>query len=174
MVHNSEFEWGRYDRNKPKCSVFEPAPMNFNWTEVLRVPHFLSLAWCEQLGNWPWKHSKMNYTFILHWIVDEPTQGSKTDQAQKMGHGSAIRKTFGACDTPKINASVEGENWGSTPMELGQPNFSVLSQGRHAQMPATRGLKESKALKVEISDLERRPVEVILMLSRRLRWEGSL
>ena len=50
-------------------------------------------------------------------------------------------------------------------MELGQPNFSVLSQGRQAQMPATRGLKESKALKVEISDLERRPVEVILMLS---------
>ena len=52
----------------------------------------------------------MNCTLILHWTVDEPTQGSKTDQAQNMGHGSAIRKTFGACDTPKINASVEGEN----------------------------------------------------------------
>ena len=25
----------------------------------------------------------MNYTLALHWAADEPTQGSKTDQAQK-------------------------------------------------------------------------------------------
>ena len=114
MVHDSEFRWGRYDWNKPKCSVFEPAPMNSNWTEVLGKPHFLSLAWCEQLGNWPWRHSKMNYTLALHWTTGEPTQGSKTDQAQNGGHGSAIQKKLGACDTPKINASVQGKNWGST------------------------------------------------------------
>ena len=82
-VHDSEIGWGRYDRNKPKCSIFELAPMNSNWTEVLGRPHFLSLAWCEQLGNWPWWHSKMNYTLALHWTADEPTQGSKIDQAQK-------------------------------------------------------------------------------------------
>ena len=70
-------------KNKAECPIFEPAPMNSNWTEVLRRPHFLSLAWCEQLGNSPWQHSKMNYTLALHWTVDEPTQGLKTDQAQK-------------------------------------------------------------------------------------------
>ena len=32
----------------------------------------------------------------------------------KGGHGGAIQKKLGACDTPKINASVEGQNWGST------------------------------------------------------------
>ena len=37
MVHNSEFGWGRYCRNKLKCSVFEPAPMNSNWTETLGI-----------------------------------------------------------------------------------------------------------------------------------------
>ena len=114
MVRNSEFGWGRYDQNKPKCSIFEPTPMNSNWIEVLQRPHFLSLACCEQLGNWPWRNSKMNYTLALYWTANEPTQGSKTDQAQKRGHGSAIRKKLGACDTPKINASVEGKNWGST------------------------------------------------------------
>ena len=56
----------------------------------------------------------MNYTLTLHWTADEPTQGSKTDQAQNRGHGGAIRKKLGACDTPKINASVEEQNWGST------------------------------------------------------------
>ena len=83
MVRDFEFGWGRYDRNKPKCSVFELALMNSNWTKVLGRPHFLSLARCEQLGNWPWWHSKMNYTLALHWTADEPTQGSKIDQAQK-------------------------------------------------------------------------------------------
>ena len=58
--------------------------------EFLGRPHFLSLAWCEQLGNWPWRHSKMNYPLALHWTADEPTQGSKIDQAQKGGHGGAI------------------------------------------------------------------------------------
>ena len=137
MIHDSEFGWGRYDRHKPKCSefkpapmnsgwtetlgngwavwekswtfdrifleeqgghkkkymipnsgegdmaknkaecpVFEPAPMNSNWTEVSGRPHFLPLVWCETLGNWPWRHSKMNYTLALHWTVNEPTQGS--------------------------------------------------------------------------------------------------
>ena len=28
MVHDSEFGWGRYDQNKPKCFEFEPTPMN--------------------------------------------------------------------------------------------------------------------------------------------------
>ena len=32
----------------------------------------------------------------------------------KGGHGGAIRKKLGACDTLKINASIEGQNWGST------------------------------------------------------------
>ena len=32
----------------------------------------------------------------------------------KGGHGDAIHKKLGGCDTPKINASVEGKNWGST------------------------------------------------------------
>ena len=41
----------------------------------------------------------MNYTLTLHWTSDEPTQGSKTNQAQR-----------GACDTPKINASIEEQN----------------------------------------------------------------
>ena len=46
MVHDSEFGWGRYDRNKPKCSVFEPAPMNLGWTETLgtSLPSF-SMMW---------------------------------------------------------------------------------------------------------------------------------
>ena len=66
MVHDSEFRWGRYDRNKPKCFVFKPAPMNSNWTEVLGRPHFLSLAWYEQLGNWPWRHPK--WTTHSHYI----------------------------------------------------------------------------------------------------------
>ena len=52
----------------------------------------------------------MNYTLALHCTADEPTQGSKTNQAQKGGHGGAIQKKLGACDTPKINASVEGQN----------------------------------------------------------------
>ena len=52
----------------------------------------------------------MNYTLTLHWTAGEPTQGSKTDQAQNGGHGSAIQKKLGACDTPKINASVQGKN----------------------------------------------------------------
>ena len=114
MVRDFEFEWERYDWNKPKCSVFEHAHMNSNWVEVLGRPHFLSLARCEELGNWPWWHSKMNYTLALHWIADELTQGSKTDQTQKRDHSGAIRKKLGACDTPKINASVDGQNWGST------------------------------------------------------------
>ena len=37
MVHDSEFGWGRYDWNKPKCSVFKHAPMNFDWTETLGI-----------------------------------------------------------------------------------------------------------------------------------------
>ena len=35
MVHDYEFGWGRYDRNKPKCSEFRHAPMNSNWTKTL-------------------------------------------------------------------------------------------------------------------------------------------
>ena len=34
-MHDSEFGWGRYGLNKPKCSVFELAPMNFGWTKTL-------------------------------------------------------------------------------------------------------------------------------------------
>ena len=94
MVHDSEFEWGRYDWNKAECPVFEPAPMNSNWTEVLGSPHFLPLAWCEQLGNWPWRHSKMNYTLALHWTTNEPTQGSKIDQAQKGAMAVPYRKNW--------------------------------------------------------------------------------
>ena len=52
----------------------------------------------------------MNYTLALHWTADEPTQGSKTDQAQEKGYSGAKRKKLGACDTPKINASVDGQN----------------------------------------------------------------
>ena len=91
-MRNSEIGWGRYDRNKPKYSVFELAPMNSNWTKVLGRPHFLPLAWCEQLWNWPWQHSKMNYTLALHWTADEPIQGSKMNQARKGNHGGAIWK----------------------------------------------------------------------------------
>ena len=35
MVNDSKFGWGKYDWNKPKCSVFEPTPMNSGWTETL-------------------------------------------------------------------------------------------------------------------------------------------
>ena len=52
----------------------------------------------------------MNYTLALHWTADEPTQGSKKQIKPKRGPGGAIRKKLGACDTPKINASVERQN----------------------------------------------------------------
>ena len=38
---------GNMAKNKAECLVFEPTPMNSNWTEVLGRPHFLPLAWCE-------------------------------------------------------------------------------------------------------------------------------
>ena len=52
----------------------------------------------------------MNYTLALHWIADEPTQGLKTHQAQKKVMVVPYEKKMGACDTLKINASVEGQN----------------------------------------------------------------
>ena len=54
MVCDSEFGWGRYDQNKPKCSEFELAPMNSNWTEIFRGPHFLpySMRWTtREIGH---------------------------------------------------------------------------------------------------------------------------
>ena len=42
----------------------------------------------------------------------------KNRSSPKGGHGGTIRKKLGECDTPKINASVEGQNWGSKNMPL--------------------------------------------------------
>ena len=80
-------------------------------------PHFLLLAWCEQLRSWPWRHSKINYTLGLHWTAYEPAQGSKNDQTPK-GVMAVPYEKKGCHDTPKINASVEGQNWGSTNVPL--------------------------------------------------------
>ena len=38
-------------------------------------------------------------------------------------------KKLGACDTPKINASVEGQNWGSIIIFLWILNIEILSIG---------------------------------------------
>ena len=51
MVRDSEFECERYDQNKLKCSEFEHAPMNSNWTEILRGLTSFPIAWCEQIGK---------------------------------------------------------------------------------------------------------------------------
>ena len=51
----------------------------------------------------------MSHTLVLHWTTDEPTQGSKIDQVQKGAMAVPYEKKLGACDTPKINASVEGK-----------------------------------------------------------------
>ena len=46
VAHDYEFGWGRYDRDKPKCFVFEPAPMNLGWTESLGTSlPFFSMMW---------------------------------------------------------------------------------------------------------------------------------
>ena len=36
----------------------------------------------------------MDQTLALNWTADEPTQGSKIDQAQKGGHGGAILRDW--------------------------------------------------------------------------------
>ena len=62
MVHNSEFGWGRYGQNRPKCSELRHTPINSNWAKTSGWPHFLPMAWYQQLGKWPRWHSKMNHT----------------------------------------------------------------------------------------------------------------
>ena len=54
-MHNSEFGWQRYDRNKSKCSIFEPAPMNSDLTKTLRTGRD---NWEKNLKIWqniPWR-----------------------------------------------------------------------------------------------------------------------
>ena len=176
MVRNSEFGWGRYDRNKPKCSVFKLAPMNSNWTEALgtsragweknwnfdiifleeqgvykkngtwfwvrmreiwlkqgRVPRIRTCSYELQL-NWSFGESSLP-SFSMMWTTRELAMTALQNElhtrttldhkwaytrlenrsSPKGGHGGAIQKKLGACDIPKINASVEGQNWGSTP-----------------------------------------------------------
>ena len=60
--------------------------LNWNFGDLT----FFSMMWTTR--ELAMMASKMNYTLALHWTADEPTQGSKTDQAQKGGHGGAIWK----------------------------------------------------------------------------------
>ena len=92
MVHDSEFEWERYVQNKCKCSKFEPAPMNSNWTEIFGGLTSFPIAWCEQLG----KFSMMELQNELHtrttldhkWTYTRLRNRSRP----KGGHGGVIWK----------------------------------------------------------------------------------
>ena len=114
MVHDSEFGWERYDQNKIRCSVFKPAPTNSNWTKVLgetSLPSF-SMMWTTKelvmiaLQNEP--HTRT--TLDRRWTYTR----LKNRSSPKGGPWRCHTKRLGACDTLKINASVEGKNWGST------------------------------------------------------------
>ena len=52
----------------------------------------------------------MDQMLLLNWTADDPTQGSKTDQAQKGAMAVPYGKKLCAYDTPKINTSVKGKN----------------------------------------------------------------
>ena len=49
----------------------------------------------------------MNYTPILQWTTNEPTQGSETDQGQK-GAMARSYENMGPCDTHMIKCKYQG------------------------------------------------------------------
>ena len=113
-VHNSEFGWGRYDQNKPRCSVFEPAPTNSNWTEVLgetSLPSFSMMWTTKELAMIALQNELHTPTTLdRRWTYTR----FKNRSSLKGGSWRCHTKRLGACDILKINASVKGKNWGST------------------------------------------------------------
>ena len=60
------------------------------------------------------EYSLKNKESIKKTVCDSEFKWGRYDlNKPKMGHGGAIQKKLGACDTLKIKASVEGQNWES-------------------------------------------------------------
>ena len=100
------------------------------WSKQAQVLHIQTCSYELQL-NWSFGETSLP-SFSIMWTTRELAMMALQNElhtrttldrrwtytrlenrsSPKGGHGGAIWTKLGACDTPKINASVKGKNWG--------------------------------------------------------------